>query len=52
MYVLYGFLNRSSDCDEIWYSDRLDLRKRSKLNFVLKKVNKRFNMDRHVSTKQ
>jgi len=35
-YVLYAFLNRSSDCDEIWYRDRLDLGE-DRPHFVVKK---------------
>lgn len=27
----YAFLNRSSDCDEVWFRDRLDLWKKDRL---------------------
>jgi len=36
-HVLYTFPNRSSDCDEIWYGDILDLGKEDGLHFVGKK---------------
>jgi len=36
--VLYAFLNRSSDHDEIWYRDRF--RKGDRLHFDVKKLNK------------
>jgi len=33
----YAFLNRSSDCDEIWYIDRLNLGEEDRLRSVAKK---------------
>jgi len=35
--VIYAFLNRSSDCDEICYRDRLDLEEEDKLHVASKK---------------
>jgi len=34
--VFYVFPNRSSDWDEIWYRDRLDLGEEDKLHFFAK----------------
>jgi len=36
--ILYAFLNRSSDCYEIWYRDRLDLGDEGRLHFVTEKI--------------
>jgi len=36
-FVLYAFINRSSDCDDIWRTDRLDLKEKNRLYFVSKK---------------
>jgi len=33
MFLLYAFPNRSSDCDEIWYIDRLDFEEDDRLHF-------------------
>jgi len=35
-YVFNAFLNRSSDCDEIWYRDILDLGEEDILHFISK----------------
>jgi len=35
--VIYAFLNRPSDCDEIWYRDRLDLGGEDRLLFCREK---------------
>jgi len=43
-YVFYAFPARSSDCDEIWYRDRLDLDQEDRLHFVAKNVNKKSNL--------
>jgi len=48
-YVLYEFLNRSSDSDGILYRDRLDLEEEDKLHFVAKKVNKRSKLWRFLN---
>jgi len=36
-YVFYAFLNRTSDCDEIWYRDRLDFGGKESCTFCREK---------------